>query len=190
MVSAGAKAALQGYRLQALYILSRILSSGDPQDFVFQPEGVEDLAIFAISGELIEVIQVKAYGDNLTLSRFEPEKEFSFFRRVLGLAKKHPQIISATCQQASDTSTVMMAEFNSLSPEEKEQRPALTLAIQALAGMVENILPNSNGEGTVKMDLAEAREWLRRLEVTRSQVETVRLLWVADALKIHSGLSS
>ena len=33
--SSGAKAALQGYRLQALYILSRVLSIDDPQGVIF-----------------------------------------------------------------------------------------------------------------------------------------------------------
>ena len=70
-LSSGAKAALQGYRVQALYVLFRILSADEPQRVIFQPEGLEDLAIFTTDGELREVVQVKAYADNLTLSKLE-----------------------------------------------------------------------------------------------------------------------
>src|SRR4051794_31965774 len=93
MASAGANAALQGYRLQAIYILARILGAEPRQDLIFQPEGLEDLAILAGTGELREVVQVKAYGDKLTLSKFEPEKESSFLRRVLKLAGKYPEAV-------------------------------------------------------------------------------------------------
>jgi len=67
--------AYRGYRLQALYTLWRILSPN--QDVFFQPEGYEDLTIF--EGEaIVEVIQVKAYSNDLVLSDFK----LSFFHRV------------------------------------------------------------------------------------------------------------
>jgi len=78
--SSGAKAALEGYRKQALYTLACILHS-DAQNLIFQPEGTEDLAVYR--GEhLLRTIQVKAYSDNLTLSSFTPGKPGSFFHRV------------------------------------------------------------------------------------------------------------
>ncbi|MGE0681147.1 MAG: hypothetical protein AB7P69_09660 [Candidatus Binatia bacterium] len=97
------------------------------------------------------------------------------------------RLVSTTCQQALDALSEMTIEFSSLSPEEREQRPALTLAMQVLVDMAKNILPNTNNENTIRMNLSEAIEWLQRLEAARSQVETVRLLWVADVLKISSG---
>ncbi len=81
VASSGAQAALKGYRLQALYALSRLLDGNDGH--VFQPEGGEDLAVFGATGELLEATQVKAHEHNLTLSSFKPRNKDSFFRRVL-----------------------------------------------------------------------------------------------------------
>lgn len=80
MSSSGAKAALEGYRKQALYTLACILSP-DGQNLIFQPEGTEDLAVYS-GYQQIRTIQVKAYSDNLTLSTFTPGKPGSFFHRV------------------------------------------------------------------------------------------------------------
>lgn len=60
MAKPGAPAAYRGYRLQALYILKRILSQGEDET-VFQPEGMEDLDILDSDGNLIEAVQVKSY---------------------------------------------------------------------------------------------------------------------------------
>lgn len=84
MSSSGAKAALEGYRKQALYTLACILHP-DGQNLIFQPEGTEDLAVFRGQQQL-RTIQVKAYSDNLTLSSFTPGKPGSFFHRVTGHA--------------------------------------------------------------------------------------------------------
>lgn len=64
--SSGSQAAFRGYYSQTLYILHRVLSGSN--DFVFQPEKEEDLAIFDNNGDLIEVVQVKDYSSPLTLS--------------------------------------------------------------------------------------------------------------------------
>lgn len=89
MASTGAIAAYRGYRNQALYALHRILKS-QPQGVFYQPERYEDLTVFKDSGELLEIIQVKDFTDNLTLSDFSPEKPASFFRRCLKLIEEHP----------------------------------------------------------------------------------------------------
>jgi hypothetical protein len=86
MSSSGAKAALHGYRRQALYTLARIVR-GRP-DLVFQPEGSEDLAIYRPDGTLVEAVQVKSYAEPLVLSDFGPRKEGSFFRRAVDLASR------------------------------------------------------------------------------------------------------
>lgn len=80
MSSSGAKAALEGYRKQALYTLACILHP-DGQNLIFQPEGTEDLAVYR-GHQMLRTIQVKAYSDNLTLSSFTPGKPGSFFHRV------------------------------------------------------------------------------------------------------------
>lgn len=84
MSSSGAKAALEGYRKQALYTLACVLQS-EGNDLVFHPEGKEDLAVYQ-GQRLLRVVQVKAYTDNLTISSFSPEKPQSFFHRAVKLA--------------------------------------------------------------------------------------------------------
>jgi hypothetical protein len=91
MSSRGAEPAYRGYRLQALYTLSRILSSEASHRLTFQPEGREDLAILEETGELVETVQVKAYSDNLTISDFSPEKPRSFFHRAMALLRTSPR---------------------------------------------------------------------------------------------------
>jgi hypothetical protein len=79
--TADATAALRGYRLQALYTLGRILNQhGD--SLIFQPEGVEDLAVYSASNQLLEIVQVKQRTSNLVLSSFKPDKPNSFVYRV------------------------------------------------------------------------------------------------------------
>ncbi|MGB3509912.1 MAG: hypothetical protein WBA93_11855, partial [Microcoleaceae cyanobacterium] len=87
-----ATAAYRGYRLQALYTLSKILESDQSSGLIFQPEGKEDLAIFNDKRNLLEIIQVKAYTDNLTLSTFSPHNSASFFYRVNAELKKYSQL--------------------------------------------------------------------------------------------------
>jgi hypothetical protein len=90
--------AYRGYRLQALYTLSRILEPHTPPNLVFQPEGAEDLAVFDETNRLIEAVQVKAYGTNLTLSSLSPQKIDSFFYRVHALLQSVPTLdITIAC---------------------------------------------------------------------------------------------
>jgi hypothetical protein len=87
MPEIGAQAALAGYRKQALVNLDRILVPAE-EDRTFRADGVEDLDVMGPDGELVEVVQVKAYADDLVLSHFAPEKPHSFFRRAAALATR------------------------------------------------------------------------------------------------------
>ena len=68
----------KGYRLQALYALYRILHG---EEYSFQPEGVEDLAVYSQGGKLLEVVQVKDHTNNLTPSSFGE----AFYKRMEAL---------------------------------------------------------------------------------------------------------
>jgi hypothetical protein len=103
MPEIGAQAALAGYRKQALVNLDRILASAD-RDRTFRPDGIEDLDVIGPDGELIEVVQVKAYTDDLVLSHFAPEKPLSFLRRAAALATR-PEL------------SITVATFSPLGPE-------------------------------------------------------------------------
>ena len=87
MASAGdATAAYRGYRRQAQYTLYRILADDIAK---FQPEGKEDLAIFVDTGQLSELVQVKALSHPLTVSDLHPQKIDGFFAR---LVREAPQL--------------------------------------------------------------------------------------------------
>ena len=104
MSNSGAKAALRGYRLQTLYVLSRLMNS-ENREHLFQPEGNEDLDIYSSTGQLLETVQIKANTPNLTLSDFSPEKESSFLKRSLGNWKANPD------------STIRVVSFGPVGPE-------------------------------------------------------------------------
>lgn len=114
MTQPGAPAAYRGYRLQALYILKRILRPGSEED-IFLPEGFEDLDILDRNGKLRESIQVKSY-PRLVLSNLldstdsspdsrHPAKVQPFFRRALDLLK------------SQEPETVKVVNFGNISPE-------------------------------------------------------------------------
>lgn len=77
----GAIPALRGYRIQFLYTLYRILIEENP-NISFKPEGKEDLDIY-LNNNLVEVIQVKDYSEDLTLSHLKPENENGFLSRCI-----------------------------------------------------------------------------------------------------------
>lgn len=90
-VEAGAQAALRGYRLQALYILSRVLSDPD-MALEYRLEQREDLEIFDPVTGRSEIIQIKAYSDVLTVSKLHEREgdegenktpKESYLKRVL-----------------------------------------------------------------------------------------------------------
>jgi len=82
----------RGYRLQALYTLARVLELTGAERFIYQPEGKEDLAVFDSQHILLEIVQVKARSQALTLSDFEPKKKDSFFYRVAAELKTTPDV--------------------------------------------------------------------------------------------------
>ena len=84
--NSGAKAAFRGFRTQTIYILYRLLSQKTNEIFV--PEGEEDLLIKR-NGKKAEVIQVKNYTSNLSLSNLSPKKEDAFFNRSIQLLQKN-----------------------------------------------------------------------------------------------------
>jgi hypothetical protein len=100
-MDSGAKAAISGFRLQALYTLDLILREATEVK-EFQPEGKEDLAVYE-DGRLIRAIQVKAYTAPLKLSDLEPRKQGSLLRRLVG--------------SGDESSVLELASFGPLGPE-------------------------------------------------------------------------
>ncbi len=94
MTDFGHKYALKGFRLQTLFILYKFCTTKNVEQLIFHPENVEDLAVLSSDNSILELYQVKDYGDGLTLSDFKPKKENSFFRRILKYPQAKKSIIS------------------------------------------------------------------------------------------------
>lgn len=86
----GANAAYRGYRRQLSYTLGRVLAATD-EELTFQPEGVEDLAIWR-AGRLVEACQIKAVSGELHTSDLRSKTD-SFFKRGAVLVREHPQVV-------------------------------------------------------------------------------------------------
>lgn len=99
----GAPAAYRGYRLQALYTLSRLLDASAPADLILLPEGKEDLDTLH-GDQLIEVAQVKSY-EGLALSDLDLKEAYSFFQRVIRLASE------------SQTLRILLVNFGPIGPQ-------------------------------------------------------------------------
>lgn len=79
----GAISALKGYRLQFLYSLYRILTFKETES-EFHPEGMEDLDVYNHDDAAIEIIQVKGFGETLTLSDITTsKKDNTFLKRAI-----------------------------------------------------------------------------------------------------------
>lgn len=129
--------AYRGYRLQALYTLNRILNRNPDNDFIFQPEGNEDLAIFDVEGNLLEIIQVKERTHNLSLSSFEPEKEDSFFYRIAKEIAAHPD------------AEISIIAFGNVGPE-------IQKAIQTEGSQRKNVVKKLSSHEMISEDVSSA----------------------------------
>ena len=67
-----------------MYTLRRVAKA---EDEVFYPEKAEDLAVYSLDGQLIEVIQVKDHAKALTFSDLE-----GFLQRSTEIVKAHPDV--------------------------------------------------------------------------------------------------
>ncbi|GAB5562274.1 MAG: hypothetical protein SynsKO_39210 [Synoicihabitans sp.] len=100
-VSDDASATFRGFRHQALYVLSRILTDTDAAKRTYRPEGSEDLAVYDDHLNLIEAVQVKDHTAALSLSKLKPV----FWERFQTRRKEWPN------------SETKLATFSGVGPE-------------------------------------------------------------------------
>ena len=81
-MSEDASATYRGFRNQALFVLYRLLTDESARELIYRPEGTEDLAVFDSQMRLVEVVQVKDYSGDLSLSHFKPSSDAGFFARL------------------------------------------------------------------------------------------------------------
>lgn len=102
-MSDDASATFRGFRHQALYVLSRILTDAKADKRTYRPEGSEDLAVYDEHFRLIEAVQVKDHTSDLSLSKLKPV----FWERFHTRRKDWP------------TSETKLATFGGVGPELK-----------------------------------------------------------------------
>lgn len=80
----GGNSAWKGFSSQTIYIAKRLIFEKDIS-LIYYPESIEDLKIQDENGSVVELVQVKNLSSKLTLSDLQPQKEGSFFKRVLSI---------------------------------------------------------------------------------------------------------
>jgi hypothetical protein len=135
-----------------LYTLWRVFESHTRNTHIFQPEGAEDLAIFDDSN-LIEIVQVKAYGHHLRLSDLDPDQRDSFLYRAAKRLKGHASL---------------KVKLVSFSPLGSELRQALGNSDGKQRRVAEKIA--ANGILTSK----EACELLRKIDAVEIDEDSVQ----------------
>lgn len=77
--------------------------------------------------------------------------------------------------------------LNALTPPERESRPYLATAMQALVELHEQLLPaddcSSDGRTEMSMNLEEIAEWANRLNTVQQSAFSMYLSWVSDVLE-------
>jgi hypothetical protein len=90
--------------------------------------------------------------------------------------------MSEAFQLFLDSASKILDEFNNLPDSEKEYRPNLIAAVQAISEMHQNILPTSDFQGETVMTLEDLFEWADRLEQGQEYAVFIWLNWVTDVL--------
>jgi hypothetical protein len=90
--------------------------------------------------------------------------------------------MSEAFQLFLDSASKILDEFNNLPDSEKEERPNLIAAVQAISEMHQNILPTSDFQGAVVLTLEAFFEWADRLEQGQEYAVFIWLNWVAEVL--------
>jgi len=83
-----------------------------------------------------------------------------------------------------DTEVEIGNFFIELSPSDYEKHPNFVAAIEYLKALHERVLPTSDFQGQVSMDLEGIVEWVNRLETGKQYAFSAYLFWVSDILSI------
>lgn len=146
-----ASPAYRGYRLQVLYTLWRILGIQNSQSN-FQPEGLEDLTIYSDSlDKPTEIVQIKAYSDDLALSDLQPNSPHSFLHRVTAYLEIEPR------------PSIKLVCFGSVGPE-------LEQALSGIADAQEQVIKKLVGYGFSHERASDVVETLELVRVDENQL--------------------
>lgn len=106
------------------------------------------------------------------------KKEFQEYIQCLGLP------MSQALQLVLDTEVEILNFFAKFSPSDYANRPNLATAIEALQALHNQVLPASNVQGQVVMDLDGMVEWANRLETGKQYAFLAYLFWASDIVNM------
>jgi hypothetical protein len=87
-------------------------------------------------------------------------------------------------QLVLDTEVEIGNFFGEFSPSDYENRPNLVDVVQALQALHNQVLPTSDFQGQVSMDLEGMVEWANRLETGKQYAFLAYLFWASDILNM------
>ena len=106
------------------------------------------------------------------------QKEFQEYLQHLAVP------IGQALQMVLDTEVETLKFFEELLPSNYEKRPNLARAFEALQALHNQVLPTSNLQGEVAMDLKAVVEWANRLETGKQYAFLAYLFWASDILSM------
>lgn len=87
-------------------------------------------------------------------------------------------------QEVVDSYTNLLNQFTQLTPNEQMNRPNLSVSVQLLAELKDDLLPTSDyGDGAV-MNFSAMASWADRLIATRERAGLVYLFWITDVVDL------
>ena len=99
-------------------------------------------------------------------------------------------LLNEAFQAVLDVESEILSYFNDLTSIEKENRPYLVEAMQALIDLHDKILPtddcNRDGMIEVSMTLKEIGEWANQLNVVQESALSMYLFWVSDIVEAET----
>jgi len=90
--------------------------------------------------------------------------------------------LSESFQAVLDVEEALANTFNKLSPSERERRPNLVAAMEALLELHKNILPTSDFEDEAVLSLDAVATWADLLEESQKYALLAYLFWMSDVL--------
>jgi len=91
-------------------------------------------------------------------------------------------LMNEAFQLVLDTEVEIGNSFKEFSPSDYENRPNLATVVEALQALHNQVLPTSDFQGEVAMDLKGIVEWANRLETGKQYAFIAYLFWVSDLL--------
>jgi len=130
-----------------------MLDFPNAEDLTFQPEGVEDLAVYS-DGKLRRVVQIKS-GDNLSLSSFSPHSPSSFFYR-------------AATHMVGSSPDILIVSFGAVGPELAQAFSGVDAAQRRVAKKLAEVGPISydlalETISKVKLEVVDEQNLLERV---------------------------